>query len=118
MLDSSPGLPFAWTRVVAHGDFSGTIRVRITCPTTESLALDIADQTGRLVMSVGSVVSRPAPLNESLLRIAWNTIPVPAETSDIAIFECVTPGGDVPAAVRTLLGQVLAAVQSAEGKWT
>ncbi|TCO53680.1 type I polyketide synthase [Actinocrispum wychmicini] len=60
MLESDAALPFVWTNIAVYGPMTETIRVRVTRPAMGVIALDIADDAGRPVMSVGSVAGRPA----------------------------------------------------------
>ncbi|MET0134912.1 MAG: type I polyketide synthase, partial [Kibdelosporangium sp.] len=117
-------LPFVWNDVSLYARGGSAIRVRITYPSTDSLAMEIADASGRPVLSVGAVVGRPVSAeqldagNEALLEIQWSTIPTPVVTgsSDVTVFECSAPQGDVPSAVREVLDEVLTAIQSTDGK--
>ncbi|MBP2325808.1 acyl transferase domain-containing protein/short-subunit dehydrogenase/acyl carrier protein/thioesterase domain-containing protein [Kibdelosporangium banguiense] len=120
--DGDTVLPFVWNKVSLYAKGATQIRVRITRPTPEIVSLDVADIAGKPLLSVESVVGRPVSSEQlntgsnGLLQIQWTTIPTPAAVaSDIMMLECVTPEGDVPTATRTLLNQVLQAIQAAEG---
>ncbi|WP_406365859.1 SDR family NAD(P)-dependent oxidoreductase [Streptomyces sp. NBC_01546] len=117
-------LPFVWKDITLHAAGASAVRVRITQPTPESLSLQVADATGAPVATVGAVVGRPVSTEQlgtggtdSLFRIVWNPLPVPAAAAPqglpegAAVFECEVTDDDVPAAVHTLANRVLAAVQ-------
>jgi len=84
--ESGPLLPFAWTDAVIHATGASTARVRIApSPTGDGVSLILADESGRLVASIGSLVLRPLPAtptdsvaDEALYELNW----VPAETTD------------------------------------
>ncbi|NBH10560.1 polyketide synthase dehydratase domain-containing protein, partial [Amycolatopsis sp. SID8362] len=51
-------LPFSWNQVCLHATGATALRVRLTRPTPASLVLDVADETGAPVLSVGSMAGR------------------------------------------------------------
>ncbi|PYC77431.1 hypothetical protein C7C46_18795, partial [Streptomyces tateyamensis] len=51
-------LPFVWNGVTLHAAGATALRVRITPNGPESVAITVADQTGRPVLSVASLVAR------------------------------------------------------------
>nr|AXL06588.1 polyketide synthase [uncultured bacterium] len=79
-----PALPFAWNGLVLHAAGAPALRVRLVIggPTTVSLAA--ADETGGLVVTVDSLVSRPvsaeqldaAPARDALFQVDWTELPV------------------------------------------
>ncbi|NBH04262.1 polyketide synthase dehydratase domain-containing protein, partial [Amycolatopsis sp. SID8362] len=128
-------LPFVWNQVSLHATGASVLRVRLTRPAAESLTLDIADDTGTPVLSVGSVVGRPvsaeqlaATGGESLFRIGWTPLaatPAGGElllgdwtgrdedvVPDVFVLSCRTPDTDLLPAVRAVSGDVLTAVRS------
>ncbi|MFJ9363893.1 SDR family NAD(P)-dependent oxidoreductase [Nocardia sp. NPDC101769] len=85
-------LPFAWNRVVLHSPGAAAVRVR-SVPVGDNYAVQIADERGRPVLSVGTLVSRPVSaerlgadrVSESLFGVQWVTVANPsAGTSDPA----------------------------------
>ncbi|WP_236652397.1 type I polyketide synthase, partial [Streptacidiphilus neutrinimicus] len=80
------GLPFAWSGVTLHATGATTLRVRITSLGGGEVALDLADGTGRPVMSVRSLALREISAeqlgaargahHESLFRVEWAPLPV------------------------------------------
>ena len=78
-------LPFSWTGVQIYATGATTARVRLTS-SGDQLALLLTDDTGRPVVSVGSLVTRPAvlgrptsgALEEALLHLDWTALPVTA----------------------------------------
>ncbi|TCO44758.1 type I polyketide synthase [Actinocrispum wychmicini] len=92
--DTDEGLvPFSWTGVSLHATGASKLRVRLTRTGPDTVAVDLADATGRPVASIESLVLRPVTASQvkaarsqhhdSLFRIDWVRAPiVPA-----------TPGG-------------------------
>ena len=86
--ESGPLLPFAWTDAVIHATGASTARVRLAPSTTgEGVSLILADESGRLIAGVRSLVLRPLPAtqtdsiaDEALYELNW----VPDETTDAA----------------------------------
>ncbi|MFD7846542.1 SDR family NAD(P)-dependent oxidoreductase [Nocardia sp. NPDC059764] len=79
-------LPFAWSEVSLHAVGASVVRARVA-PTdsgTGALAIEVADPAGRLVLTAGSLTSRPVSLGqlgasstrERLCVVQWT----PAET--------------------------------------
>ncbi|WP_446592266.1 SDR family NAD(P)-dependent oxidoreductase, partial [Streptomyces sp. LARHCF249] len=116
-------LPFAWNGVTLHSAGAKALRVRITpVAQQDGLSLTVADEHGRPVLSVESLLSRPvsaeqlgAGTGNALLHVEWQPVPKSdtAEAPDAVVFDCadVPSTGDVPADVRTYAQRVLAAVQ-------
>ena len=108
-------LPFVWNRVALHGVGATRVRVRITDLAGGGFALAVADENGRPVASVGSVIGRPVTaaqlggVGESLFRIAWNPIAAGpwADLTGWTVLDCAPPDADVLAAVRAVTTQVL-----------
>ncbi|MER6790239.1 beta-ketoacyl synthase N-terminal-like domain-containing protein, partial [Streptomyces sp. NPDC000658] len=75
-------LPFSWTGVHLFATGATTARVRLT-PSGDQLALLLTDDTGRPVVSVESLVTRPAVLDrptggaleDALLHLDWTALP-------------------------------------------
>ncbi|WP_225448018.1 type I polyketide synthase [Streptacidiphilus sp. P02-A3a] len=88
--DGAPGplLPFAWTDVVVHATGASTARVRIApAASGEGMSLLLADESGGLIATAGSLVLRPLPAAvpgasvaaEALFELDW--VPAPAATT-------------------------------------
>ncbi|MFB7919542.1 type I polyketide synthase, partial [Streptomyces sp. NPDC056061] len=81
-------LPFAWNGVQLLAAGAGVLRVRVTEQSEHAVSLLVADGTGAPVATVDSVALRPASaeqvraarsgLHESLFRLEWTAVPVPA----------------------------------------
>ncbi|MCM2580334.1 type I polyketide synthase, partial [Streptomyces meridianus] len=127
-------LPFAWSGITLHAAAATALRVRISRPAADGLALEAADPTGRPVATVESVVGRPVSADQlsrraedPLLRLVWhpadpgeapfsradwNDLGADDPVPDTVVFTCAAPGGsDVPHAVRQASHEVLAVVQ-------
>ncbi|BCJ50493.1 polyketide synthase [Actinoplanes sp. NBRC 14428] len=111
-------IPFAWEGVRLHAVGASALRVRLTPVGTGTVALLVADGTGRTVLSVDSLTLRPATAEQiagsafrardSLYEIAWTpaaegSAPSPAGWANL--------GGDAPATGTTYDG--LAALRAA-----
>ncbi|MFJ5310298.1 type I polyketide synthase, partial [Streptomyces sp. NPDC088350] len=78
-------LPFVWRDVALYATGAAALRVRVLSTGGDTLTLDLADETGAPVASVGSMVSRPVepeqfhtePAHERLLRPAWQETALP-----------------------------------------
>ncbi|MBB4788375.1 SDR family NAD(P)-dependent oxidoreductase [Streptomyces rapamycinicus NRRL 5491] len=82
--DAELVLPFAYREVALHASGASALRVRVTPSGTNTMTLELADESGSPVASVGSVVSRPvsaeqfgtAATADRMFRIAWEELPV------------------------------------------
>ncbi|WP_189240961.1 type I polyketide synthase, partial [Planomonospora parontospora] len=113
-------LPFVWNGVTLHAVGATELRVRNVAAGPESVSLQVADGTGRPVLSVGELVSRevaadrldasPNAPGRSLFGVRWTPVPVTpgsvswapwgalpegAEVPETVVFECPVPGTDV-----------------------
>ncbi|WP_374341992.1 type I polyketide synthase [Streptomyces sp. 8ZJF_21] len=77
--DQRTALPFVWRDVALYAMGATVLRVRVVPTGEDTLTLDLADETGAPVASVGSMVSRPvepgqfktASTHDRLLRPGW-----------------------------------------------
>ncbi|WP_448333043.1 type I polyketide synthase [Streptomyces sp. DSM 41534] len=77
--DQRTALPFVWRDVALYATGATALRVRVVPTGEDTLTLDLADETGAPVASVGSMVSRPvepgqfktASTHGRLLRPGW-----------------------------------------------
>ncbi|WP_443073214.1 type I polyketide synthase [Streptomyces sp. S465] len=105
------GLPFAWSGVSVYASGASALRVRLVPRGTgaDGVRVEIADSAGSPVAVVDSLVLRAAPAeraltwraayHESLFRLDWATMPVPAEKSGAGVPWAVL-GSGAPAALR------------------
>ncbi|MFI1052621.1 SDR family NAD(P)-dependent oxidoreductase [Streptomyces griseoruber] len=88
--DSAPGrLPFSWRDVTLHATGATAVRVRIALSGEDTVALDVADATGRPVASIGSLAlreidperlrARPDRGAGDLFRLDWQPQPATGE---------------------------------------
>ncbi|MFC5661357.1 type I polyketide synthase [Kitasatospora misakiensis] len=84
-------LPFAWNNVRLHRPGAVALRLRLAPAGPDAMSLDVADETGLPVASVGALRARPvsvdqlraaarAGLGDALFRVEW--APVPAVERD------------------------------------
>ncbi|WP_221353562.1 type I polyketide synthase [Streptomyces beigongshangae] len=124
--EDATALPFSWSDVTLHAEGATTARVRLRPGNGDSVALELADVTGRPIASVGSVALRPftagdlaparARVADALFRVEW--VPAtgghaPADGTGALVHHCPPTEGDTPAAVRAVTAGVLEAVQNA-----
>nr|AXL06108.1 polyketide synthase [uncultured bacterium] len=86
-----PVLPFAWNGLVLHAAGASALRVRLVSTGPTAVSLEAADETGGLVVSVDSLVSRPvsteqldaaaAVARDALFRVDWTELPAPEGTT-------------------------------------
>ncbi|CDR16237.1 Acyl transferase [Streptomyces iranensis] len=77
--DQRTALPFVWRDVALYATGATALRVRVLPVGEDTLTLELADETGAPVASVGSMVSRPvdpgqfktASTHDRLLRPGW-----------------------------------------------
>ncbi|MFC4535724.1 type I polyketide synthase [Sphaerisporangium dianthi] len=129
-------LPFSWNGVSLYATGAATLRVRVRRVRGEEVsAITVADEDGRTVATVDSVVARPASPEQllsaaggsagALYRLDWQ----PAQAADDSrtlvplaeaatatpsdtVFYTVEPAdGDTPTAVRSVLDRVLVVVR-------
>ncbi|RSS38965.1 SDR family NAD(P)-dependent oxidoreductase, partial [Streptomyces sp. WAC07061] len=79
-------LPFAWSGVTLHATGAAALRVRVTPADSGELAVDLADPEGRPVATVDALSLLPVapdrlrgPRTDTLHRVTWNDVPLPAE---------------------------------------
>ncbi|MEU2246144.1 type I polyketide synthase [Streptomyces sp. NPDC019224] len=132
---SGPVLPFVWTGVRLHASGAARLRVRIAPDGAGAIALAVADETGRPVLSVDSLVLREVSAeqlaaartvaHESLFGLDWVELPAGEEVSAPVDWAELRADGPVPesvvlrsrhtgadpAAVRAATTEILAALQ-------
>ncbi|MFC7310844.1 acyltransferase domain-containing protein, partial [Streptomyces monticola] len=121
---SAARLPFAWTDVALHATGASRVRVRLT-PAGAGVRLDVADDAGRPVVSVGTLALREISADQlaggahhdALFRLEWT--PVPCQGA-AGIPDGVTvlrsePGTDA-ASVRAAVQAALGELQSVDGQ--
>ncbi|WLQ38176.1 SDR family NAD(P)-dependent oxidoreductase [Streptomyces castrisilvae] len=126
-------LPFVWKDVRLFADGTSTARVRVSRPTPQSLALEIADASGAPVASVGGVVGRAleaAPGDagaavDPLYRVVWQPagaapapdawprwedVPAEGPVTGTVVLDCAPVAAaeaDVPSAAHAVAVHVL-----------
>ncbi|WP_449341872.1 SDR family NAD(P)-dependent oxidoreductase [Streptomyces adustus] len=110
-------LPFAWNQVALHASGASALRVRVAPAGAEGVALEIADDTGAPVASIGALVTRPLSPEafgvsralDALFRI--ERTPVTVGTEDVPF---VVTGADLSALGSDLPAVVIADLTEAE----
>uniref|UniRef100_UPI003D73815B type I polyketide synthase n=1 Tax=Nocardia sp. bgisy134 TaxID=3413789 RepID=UPI003D73815B len=116
-VEGFPALPFTWNRVVMHSVGAAAVRVRIVLQ-SDRFAVQMADEQGHPVLSVGALVSRPVSaerlsadrVSEALFGLEWLTAPLSAgevEPARVAVLGGQSSGGvrgydDLPSLIADL----------------
>ncbi|MFJ9783021.1 SDR family NAD(P)-dependent oxidoreductase [Amycolatopsis sp. NPDC101161] len=123
-------LPFSWSRVAVAAAGVAAVRVRLRPGGADDVALELTDETGRPVVSVGALALRPVEparlrsgRGDGLYTVDWTTgraaAAVPAGAPEVATADALAALADVPAVVvhrcRAGAGDLPAAVRAATG---
>ena len=109
-------VPFAWENVALHRAGAGGLRVRLSPAGPDGVSLAVCDQTGRPVLTAGSVRLRPMSAAAGRLReLAWTPLTSapaadPASTADVAVLDGLSAGTDVVSSVHAATEKVLGAL--------
>ncbi|MGW3473386.1 type I polyketide synthase, partial [Saccharopolyspora sp. NPDC000995] len=94
-------LPFSWSGVSLYATGASALRVRLVRSGTDVASIDVADQTGRPVASIESLVLRPADLEtlvlpgrDRLFRLEWTPVPAGTVGAVAVLGELVLPGAE------------------------
>ncbi|MEV6132508.1 type I polyketide synthase, partial [Streptomyces violaceusniger] len=122
--DAELVLPFAYREVALHASGASALRVRVAPAGPNTMTLDLADESGAPVASVGSVVSRPvsreqfdtAATADRMFHVAWEELPVRPDGTTVEPVPVVdaedvhrltaTPEASLPEALLLDLGGV------------
>ncbi|MEU3458266.1 type I polyketide synthase, partial [Micromonospora sp. NPDC006766] len=66
--DTPAMMPFAWNDVTLHASAGPAVRVKLVRTAADTVSLVVADAAGAPVLTVGSLVSRPAPAGLPMAR--------------------------------------------------
>ncbi|WP_316574564.1 HAD-IIIC family phosphatase [Nocardia canadensis] len=125
-------LPFVWSDVVLSATGATALRVRLTRSGPDAVTLTATDRTGRPVVSVGSLLSRPVDITRwqgaspaaalrRLYRLTWTPVVLPTAAGSSEVVEWPAPGATVvlgvpegrsPSAVHATAREVLAQLQT------
>ncbi|WP_371476528.1 type I polyketide synthase [Kitasatospora sp. NBC_00315] len=118
-------VPFLWEGVELHAVGASTVRARIVPAGSDGVAIQVADETGALVLTVDALVTRPvsrqalsaaaSAVPDGLFEVSW--WPVPAAADQGAAVPVVWEwrselGAEVVASVHAASHAALAAVQA------
>ncbi len=97
-------VPFAWADVAVHAVDAVSARVRIS-PTASGVSVMLADSTGGLIASVGSLSLRElsagaldpgaALARQALFTVEWQPVPADADEADTSGWAVLGPDGDL-----------------------
>jgi NADPH:quinone reductase-like Zn-dependent oxidoreductase/acyl carrier protein len=118
-------LPFAWGGVRLHAAGASALRIRLRQDADGVMSLAAADAVGTPVVSVESLVSRPADArqvgmgqdgpHDCLFATEWVPVPVPASGPDVpgdmVVVDAGPPSDGGAEAARLAAGMVLGRVQ-------
>ncbi|WP_455431164.1 SDR family NAD(P)-dependent oxidoreductase [Streptomyces anandii] len=120
-------LPFSWRGVSLHAAGAGALRVRLAPAGNDVVTLELADVNGEPVASVAALTLRPVSADqlagarsghhESLFRLDWATVPVPAAAADtdadsIAVLGTWNTPSPLPYAAHADLDALCAAIDA------
>ncbi|WP_406312547.1 type I polyketide synthase [Streptosporangium sp. NBC_01639] len=102
--DGETVLPFVWNAVALHAVGATELRVRNIPAGPDSLSMEVADGTGRPVLSIGSLVSRQVSAeqltatrdgrSQSLFKVDWIEVPALSPQEAVEdVWVAVGPGG-------------------------
>ncbi|MET8851707.1 type I polyketide synthase [Amycolatopsis sp. NPDC004625] len=121
--DERSVLPFAWNGLVLHAVGASALRVRVAPGGPDALTFQAADETGGLVVTMDSLVSREVSTEQletaagderdSLFQVDWVDVPAPESvaTDHVEVLEAV--GGDALDLTSRVLEGVQAWLESA-----
>ncbi|MFF3859306.1 type I polyketide synthase [Streptomyces sp. NPDC002209] len=130
-------LPFAWNGLALHAAGASVLRVRLAQPERDALSLEAADEAGRLVVTMDSLVSRAVSAEQlesaagtartdSLFRVEWNELPhaqgaepswLPVDTAEqVATLAYDVLSGEAAAPALAVLEAVTGGTEGAEGE--
>ena len=111
-------LPFSWNRVQIIS--TGSVRLRVAAsPVDDGWTVRVADDAGRPVATIGSLVTRPADVlgsaADALLAACWTEIPAPERhglpAPDVVVYTALSSPGAPLAQTRTLTADTLQTIQ-------
>ncbi|MFC5056498.1 SDR family NAD(P)-dependent oxidoreductase [Saccharothrix xinjiangensis] len=100
------GLPFAWTGVTRHATGASALRVRLSRTGRDEFSLTAADDTGAPVLSVGSLVLRPAVAGpravptRALHTVEWQPCALTGAGADDVVLRHVADASEALPAVQ------------------
>ncbi|WP_186763362.1 type I polyketide synthase [Lentzea tibetensis] len=105
--DGSVSMPFAWNGVVLHATGAAAARLRLVA-TADAIELNLADATGRPVLSIGSIAMRQVPVERlagqrsrgTSFGIDWECLPTAESAPDLPELPLTVPD-EVPPWVVT-----------------
>jgi polyketide synthase 7 len=112
---AEPRLPFAWNGISLYGSGASALRVRLSRAGTDAISLAVADDAGKPVASVETVVFRPVRadqlrgasnvVRDALFRVQWQPLPGVREPAAVpAAFASILPSGALAAVQERLQG--------------
>ncbi|TSB28925.1 SDR family NAD(P)-dependent oxidoreductase [Streptomyces benahoarensis] len=102
-----PWLPFSWNAVRLHATGADGLRVRLLPRGTGTVAVELADLTGRPVASARELVTRPVSVEQlrqardgagqALFRLAWQPLPEAKAVAATDTYAVIDAGADLGA---------------------
>ncbi|MFF2206321.1 SDR family NAD(P)-dependent oxidoreductase [Streptomyces sp. NPDC058145] len=137
--EGGPRVPFLWEGASLHAMGASSVRVRIAPVGADAASVQVVDESGALVLSVDSLVTRPmsqealaaaavvSSAPDGLFEVAWREVSVPAADAvsyaawdpdavvvpPVVVWEWVSePGADAVASMHDGVHRALEVVQS------
>ncbi|MFJ7153279.1 type I polyketide synthase, partial [Streptomyces sp. NPDC100445] len=102
-------LPFAWNGLALHASGATSVRVRLLRPDPDTLSLEAVDDSGDLVLTLDSLVSRAVsaeqleaaagtPSSDALFRVEWDKLAAVPGAGEVTVGAARSHGdAEVPA---------------------
>ncbi|ALG09890.1 type I polyketide synthase [Kibdelosporangium phytohabitans] len=94
-------LPFSWSDVTLHATGATALRVRLTGVGRDAVAVELADDRGAPIASIGALRLRPSQATadtNSLFRIEWTQVEPGEPATDTVLLTCPEPDPSADAA--------------------
>ncbi|MGQ5640888.1 type I polyketide synthase, partial [Streptomyces sp. EWL5.16] len=121
-----PVLPFAWNGLSLHAAGAPALRIRLTSAGAGAVSVEAADETGGLVVTLDSLVSRPvsaeqlrtatdSAVTDSLFQVEWTELPPAQGAVPAPSWAPVATAEDVAALAGTARVPAVAVLQAVGG---
>ncbi|WP_236654669.1 type I polyketide synthase, partial [Streptacidiphilus anmyonensis] len=118
-------IPFAWNGVTLHASGAAVLRARLSRTGPDAITLDLADESGRPVASVDSLVLREVSeeqvraarggFTDSLFRVDWVPLPVSSASASASVGGWAALGEDVLGSGAEVFADLAALAAAVDG---
>ncbi|MFC8104398.1 SDR family NAD(P)-dependent oxidoreductase, partial [Streptomyces sp. NPDC057363] len=121
-----PVLAFAWNGLVLHAAGASALRVRVAPSGPDALSVEAADETGALVVTMDSLVSRAVSAEQldtaagtaaadSLFRVDWRELPPAPAAESVPTWAAVGTADEVGALTESAVAPQAAVLEAVGG---